>query len=223
MTGSERTRDIRDSSITHDGTRDESVVDAIEAIEGAAARSELPPDAAAHDETGSPRARDDAQLRAARRSRCQRRQRPRLGDSPCQNLGVWRGCQLEVADVDGIVPCVDEQLRQSGRQVLVDQEFHEEEVSGSVRSRRASAAKRRASWMSSGSRSGKSARISSLVMPSATMATTVATGIRRSRRTRDPAHLAGIDVDAVEGHRASVSVPREWPERIHSAGVTSPR
>ena len=112
---------------------------------------------------------------------------------------------------------VDEDLRQPGRQVLVDQKPHGVEVSGSVRSRRASAAKCRASWMSSGSRSGKSARISSTVIPSATMATTVATGTA-GHGCRDPARLGGIDAYAVERHRASVSAGGRESEWIRSAG-----
>src|SRR6266511_2024134 len=48
--------------------------------------------------------------------------------------------------------------------------------------------------MSSASSSGNSARISSVVMPSATLATTVATGIRRSRMHRTPPIFCGSPV-----------------------------
>ena len=65
---------------------------------------------------------------------------------------------------------------------------------GNWRSWTASAANLSASEMSSASRSGCSERTSSLVMPSATIARTVATGNRRPRIHGTPAILDGSEV-----------------------------
>lgn len=65
---------------------------------------------------------------------------------------------------------------------------------GNWRSRTASAAYRSASGTSSGSRSGSSAKISCVVIPSATMATTVDTGIRRPRKVGAPPINSGSTV-----------------------------
>jgi hypothetical protein len=87
------------------------------------------------------------------------------------------------------------------RKSVVDQELHSPAARGSARSRTASAAKRSASRTSSASRSGYSARMPSVVCPSATRARTVATGIRRPRR------FGGQAVDYGQGHELSAPSP----------------
>ena len=72
--------------------------------------------------------------------------------------------------------------------------LHSPAARGNARSRTASAAKSSASRTSSASRSGYSARIPSVVCPSATRATTVATGIRRPRRHGTPPIWRGLVV-----------------------------
>jgi len=100
---------------------------------------------------------------------------------------------LEVPNVTSRVTSLFEQPNQNGLKVLVEEKLHAVR-SGSWRSCTARAANLRASEMSSASRSGCSARISSLVMPSATIATTVATGNRRPRMHGTPAILPGSEV-----------------------------
>ena len=84
-----------------------------------------------------------------------------------------------------------------GRQRVVHQELHGTVTNGSSRSRTVSAGYCRASRMSSRSRSGNALRISSLVMPSATIPTTVATGMRSPRMQGMPSIWLGLTVTRV--------------------------
>ncbi len=94
--------------------------------------------------------------------------------------------QSKRADMDRVMTSLVEESSKRWRKRVVDQEPHSPAARGSARSRTASAAKRSASRTSSASRSGYNARMPSVVCPSATMATTVATGIRRPRRHGTP-------------------------------------
>lgn len=88
----------------------------------------------------------------------------------------------------------EEKNGEGRRKRVVDEESHSPAARGRARSRTASAAKSRASRMSSASRSGYRARICSGVCPSATSATTVATGIRRPRTHGTPPIWRGFVV-----------------------------
>ena len=103
---------------------------------------------------------------------------PPFGLGPVHDDWVARSLQPDLPDMDGVVPVLDEHLGHAFRQVLVDEELQLPCRSGSSRSRSAAAAYRSASATSSASRAGKSAKISSTVIPSATIPTTVATGNR---------------------------------------------
>jgi len=107
---------------------------------------------------------------------------------------VTRGLQPGATYMNGTMPGCGEQLTELLSEVLVENEVHAPRRSGSSRSRTASAAYRRASLTSSGSRSGKSRVISSTVIPSATIATTVATGMRSPRMHGAPPILSNSTV-----------------------------
>src|SRR5262249_47024816 len=107
---------------------------------------------------------------------------------------VIRVLQVDVANVYRVVTGFAEERGEPRRQRVVDQEPHSPAASGNVRSRTASAAKRSASRMSSGSRSGYAARMSWADCPSATNATMVATGMRSPRRHGTPPIWRGLVV-----------------------------
>jgi hypothetical protein len=98
------------------------------------------------------------------------------------------------ANVDCIMTGLLQESDEHGRKSVVDQKLHSPAARGSARSRTASAANSSASRTSSDSRSGYSARMASVVCPSATRATTVATGIRRPRRHGTPPIWRGLVV-----------------------------
>ncbi len=120
---------------------------------------------------------------------CQQRSEIRVGGNDDPRFVGSAGEDLLVAcrlksigtDVNGVVPSVVEALRHQRRDCVVDEELQPPEASGSSRSRTASAAYCRASRMSSTSRSGRAARISASLIPSAAIPTTVATGILSAR------------------------------------------
>jgi hypothetical protein len=102
--------------------------------------------------------------------------------------------QPVVSNVNGIVPCLAQQAGYRWRKRVVNQEFHVRRGTASSRSMADTAAKRRHSRMSSGSRSGYSARISCSLMPPANILSTVATGIRRPRTHGTPPIWLGFTV-----------------------------
>ena len=99
-----------------------------------------------------------------------------------------------IAYMHYIVPVGLKANRQVWRQGVVDEEFQSDAANGSCRSSTAAAAKRSTSCRSSSSRSGYSARTSSLSMPCASRPTTVATGIRSSRTQGTPPIWSGRTV-----------------------------
>src|SRR2546426_5017619 len=72
---------------------------------------------------------------------------------PLKNHGVLGRSEAQFAYMHGVVPYCPQRHGNLGRESVVNEEFHVP-VRGSSLSRRASAAKRSASWMSSRSRSG---------------------------------------------------------------------
>lgn len=102
--------------------------------------------------------------------------------------------QSYCANVDCIMTGLLQESGERWRKSVVDQELHSPAARGSARSRTASAAKSSASRTSSASRSGYSSRMPSVVCPSATRATTVATGILRPRRHGTPPIWRGLVV-----------------------------
>lgn len=96
-----------------------------------------------------------------------------------------------VPHMHGVMAFFAEQGGDLEREVVVDQKSHAECLSGNSRSRTASAAYRKDSVTSSGVRSGRSEMISSVLIPSATIATTVATGIRIPRMHGTPPITSG--------------------------------
>jgi hypothetical protein len=115
--------------------------------------------------------RDDAPVRGPRRG---------------HHVAVGCAEETEIAHVDGVVARRGKRLGDAGGERLVDEEVHPAGRRGISRSSTAAAAYRRASWMSSAVSWGNSATISSVVMPSATMPTTVATGMRVPRTQGTP-------------------------------------
>src|SRR5919112_13386 len=105
-------------------------------------------------------------------------QNSRLRARRLHHHGILRGLQTQGPKMDDIPTGGLEQTDQALRQVGVEQQPHAEGRSGSWRSRTVSAANRSASTTSAAVRSGRSSRISSVVIPSATIVTTVATGMR---------------------------------------------
>jgi hypothetical protein len=116
-----------------------------------------------------------------------RRQRDRRSHRP-------RRAAILLSEVDRIVTGLLQERSERWRQSVVDQELHSPAARGRARSRTASAAKSSASRTSSASRSGYSARMASVLCPSATRATTVAAGIRRPRRHGTPPIWRGLAV-----------------------------
>jgi hypothetical protein len=121
-----------------------------------------------------------------------RASRPPKSVSAETRMRLVRRClHPEIPQVGRVMSGRLQRVGQERRQVVVDEELHAVRRSGSSRSWSASAAYRRDSWMSAGVRSGCSARISSVVIPSATIATTVATGKRSPRMQGSPPMTAG--------------------------------
>jgi hypothetical protein len=108
----------------------------------------------------------------------------RSGDDPAvplgsrQHLVIGGPAEAEVDDVQRIVAGLGEDACEIVLERLVDEEVHAVAGSGSVPWSTAAAANSRACWMSSSASWGKSALISLGVMPSSTMPTNVAMGIR---------------------------------------------
>jgi hypothetical protein len=123
--------------------------------------------------------------------------------------GVGRAGHADVSHVHDLMAAGAEEARESGGEVVVEQEPHAEWRSGSSRSRTASAAYRSASATSSGARSGSSLVISATVMPSATIATTVADRDAQAPDGRHAAHHVRVNRDPLERHE--VSVPAAAP------------
>ena len=106
--------------------------------------------------------------------------------------GVGRSGQTDVANVDGSRKHVRKGGDETRRDVLVKEEFHPGGIETSLRSR--AAANARAARMSSGSRSGRSARISASVIPEARYSRTSCTVIRSPRMHGFPPLLPGSSV-----------------------------
>ena len=117
-----------------------------------------------------------------------------LVHSERHQLRVRRATQTNVANVNHIVAGRDQRLFDPMRLVLVQKKLHAGRRRGSSRSCSAKAAYRRASAISADSRSGCSAKISSFDIPSATIATTDATGKRSSRIHATPPIRSGSTV-----------------------------
>src|SRR6266496_4641851 len=113
-------------------------------------------------------------------------QRATLTTGQAKHSWVVRCSEADLADVDDVVALLTQTFGKPWRKVVVDQEPHAPDSSGSCRSNIASAANRSDSCTSSGSRSGSASTISATVMPSATMPTTVATGMRSPRTHGTP-------------------------------------
>jgi hypothetical protein len=113
------------------------------------------------------------------------------GSGLLEDCFVGYRLHAEVALVDGVVPGCLERVGQERGKVVVDEEPHAVSRSGNSRSRTASAAYGRDSWISSAVSPGCSARMSSVPMPSASIASTVATGKRSPRMQGRPPMTAG--------------------------------
>ena len=123
-----------------------------------------------------------------------RDQCPVFGAGSVQHRLVVRAVETEIRGVHGVMAMLDKYGCQARRQLLVHQELHAGRVNGNSRSRTASAAQRSDSATSSASKYGRSSRISWTDMPSATMATTVATGTRIPRIHGAPPMTRGSTV-----------------------------
>ena len=117
-----------------------------------------------------------------------------LLDRSLHYLMVISACEPKLAHVRRVDAFASEQLSESPRNVVIEQERYSLEARGSSLLCRFSAAYSRASRMSAASRSGCESRISAVLMPFATIRTTVATGIRKPRMHGAPPICSGRTV-----------------------------
>ncbi len=115
-----------------------------------------------------------------------RDQDPTLASCKLQDNGVVRRTKPDINHVKRVKRCLPRVGRKTMRQRLVEQQRYLWTVIAGSDCRGAFSTNRTASWRSSASRSGKSPRISSGLIPARSMPTTVATGMRIPRMQGTP-------------------------------------